>query len=272
MLRGLCVPMMAMIGCGTPNPRVLDATEEARPAKQSEDGELSEADKIRKLLDIVRNSAGTTFVQGGNERDAPSAAAHLERRLARVPAGIPTARQFVDRVAAGRLRAPEPDKVKRPDGTTVSAHDWFLDRLAEIEGRPLHISKQVVAQGPQKKARTSAGKAGRQLGILDALQLVEQSRLRFVAPPRRAPNGKLKGKRKEYSATEFSEMLRKKWEFLGADVHDLDGFIEEIATDAFATFEPYRVVLEDGTEREFRAWLLEQLAAEREAVAQGGAP
>jgi hypothetical protein len=100
--------------------------------------------------------------------------------------------------------------------------------------------------------------------------LVERSRLRFVAPPRRTPGGKIKGKRKEYTGPEFAEMLRKKWEFLGADIHDLDGFIDEIATDSFASFEPYRVIHDDGQEEEFRKWLLAQLDERRDAIARGG--
>jgi hypothetical protein len=255
-----------VLGCGSPNPRILDATEEARPAPALEDGQLSEPEKIRKLIAVVRDSTDITFIQGGNERDGPTAAAHLERRLARVPAGIPTARGFVDRVAVGKLRATEPDQVRLRDGTVVEAHNWFLDRLAEIEGRPAEHMQKIVAQGPDKP---DTDQPARQLGILDALQIIEQSGLVFVAPARQSPSGKRKGKRKEYTATEFAGMLRKKWEFLGADIVDLDAFIEQIATDAFASFEPYQVVLDNGTEREFRAWLLEQLEEARKALVQG---
>ncbi|MFO0636082.1 MAG: DUF5329 family protein [Nannocystaceae bacterium] len=96
--------------------------------------------------------------------------------------------------------------------------------------------------------------------------------MRFVAPPRKLPTGKTQGKRKEYSSAEFAEMLRKKWEFLGADVRDLETFIQEIASDAFSSMEPYRVVHLDGSEEEFRGWLLAQLDARRQALAKGGAP
>jgi hypothetical protein len=253
--------IVVALGCGSPNPRILDATEEARPAPVVDAAQLSEPDKIRQLISVVRESEGITFIQGGNERDGPAAAAHLERRLARVPAGVPTARGFVDRVAVGKLRATEPDTVRLPDGTVIEAHSWFLDRLSEIEGRPADHMQKIVAQGP---GGDDAGPdQPRQLGILDALQIVEHSGLVFVAPPRRTHSGKRKGKRKEYSATEFAGMLRKKWEFLGADIVELDAFIEQIATDAFASFEPYLVVFEDGSEREFRGWLLEQLEETR---------
>jgi hypothetical protein len=257
-----------MLGCGSPNPRILDATEEARPAPAMDDGQLSEAEKIRRLIAVVHDSEDLTFIQSGNERDGPAAAAHLERRLARVPAGVPTARGFVDRVAVGKLRASEPDRVRLGDGTVVEAHSWFLDRLAEIEGRPADHMQKIVVQSPG----SGPDDTPRQVGILDALQIVEQSGLVFVAPARRTHSGKRKGKRKEYTASEFAGMLRKKWEFLGADIVELDAFVEQIATDAFASFEPYQVQLADGREREFRGWLLEQLDIRRTALSQGAAP
>ena len=253
------------VSCGTPNPRVTDSTEEAHPSPEPKaDRELSEPDKIRKLLSITRTSQ-YTFTQDGQERDGAAAAADMERRLARTPAGIPTARQFVERVGAGRLRAKEPDTVRLDDGTVVPTRDWLLARLADLEGNPIPAN---VAQPAVGAKGSNAGAV--EVGILDALMIVERSRLRFVAPPRRTSAGKIKGKRKEYSGPEFAEMLRKKWEFLGADIHDLDTFIQEIATDSFASFEPYRVIHGDGHEEEFRKWLLDQIDERRAALAKGG--
>ena len=134
-------------------------------------------------------------------------------------------------------------------------------RLDEIEG---------TTGKPTRK--DASGNKPTSIGILDALTIVERSGKRFVAPPRQLPNGKVKGKRKEYSSNEFAEMLRKKWEFLGADVRDLDTFIEEIATDSFSSMSPYRVIHEDGSEEEFRTWLKAQLDLRRQAMAKGGMP
>jgi hypothetical protein len=257
--------------CGQPNPRVLESTEQAR--RPTEDpAHLSEAGKIRALIAQVRKSEAT-FVQDGTEREGDEAAADLERRIARVPAGIPTARQFIDRVASGGLRAKSPDAVRLDDGTTMDASEWFGMRLAEIEyGSAAAAPKKNEGEdeAPETKAMLAGG--GNELGILDALTIVEQSSLLFVAPPRKTPKGKLKGKRKEYTGPDFSEMLRRKWEYLGADIHDLDTFVSEIATDSFTSFEPYRVVYPDGHEEEFKPWLLDCLEAKRQAIARGGAP
>src|SRR5688572_9662747 len=107
--------------CGSPNPRILDDTQVSRRDQGStENASGSESDKIRRLLAEVRES-DLVFVQDGKEVDGKSAAASLEKRLARAPANLTTAREFVDQIAAGRLRAPEPDWVKTPDGLIVPA-------------------------------------------------------------------------------------------------------------------------------------------------------
>lgn len=260
----LMVVVVSAVSCGTKSHDVVEEKEPARPpVEQDEDKELNEADKIRELLSIVRNSEHT-FIQGGQERDGPAASADMERRVARLAAGVPTARQFIDRIGAGKLRADEPDTVKLTDGTVLPMRQWLLARLGELEGTPVQAEAAAGDAQLTQRARTN------ELGILDALRIVERSGLRFVAPPRKAVSGKIKGKRKEYTSTEFAEMLRKKWEFLGADIHDLDSFIEEIATDAFASFEPYRVIHNDGSEEPFREWLLGQLDQQRAALAKGG--
>ena len=228
---------------------------------------MSEPTKIRALIAAVRES-DATFVQDGEDRSGAEAADDLEHRMARQQQGITTARQFIDRVATGAMLSKNPDQVKLADGTVLAATDWFEARLADIEGVEAPEAKSN-AEG-EAPVVAIAAEANRELGILDALTIVEQSDLRFVAPARKVGNGKEMGKRKEYTGPDFSEMLRRKWEYLGADIHDLDTFIEEIATDAFTSFESYRVVYADGHEEEFRQWLLDRLEAKRQQVARGG--
>jgi hypothetical protein len=246
-------------GCGTPNAKVLEADKVERHESERQHQDHSEADKIREVIAAVRAS-GVTFVDGDREVPCSEHADDLEHRAARM--SVSTARQFVDIVGSPKHGAKVQPKVRLSDGTVVAAHDWYIGRLDEIEG----------TSGKHTRKEQVAGAKPTSLGILDALTIVERSGKRFVAPPRRLPSGKVKGKRKEYSANEFAEMLRKKWEFLGADVRDLDTFIEEIATDSFASMAPYRVIHEDGSEEEFRAWLKAQLDLRRQALAKGGAP
>ncbi len=251
--------LAALAGCGTPNAKVLEADKVDRHDAERLHEDHSEADKIREVIAAVRKS-GVTFIETDREVSCTEQADDLERRAARM--SVSTARQFVDVVGTPKHGAKTPPKVRLADGTVVVAHDWYVGRLEEIEG----------TSGKTKRKDQAAGTKPTSLGILDALTIVERSGKRFVAPPRRLGNGKVKGKRKEYSANEFAEMLRKKWEFLGADVRDLDTFIEEIATDSFASMAPYRVIHEDGSEEEFRTWLKAQLDLRRQALAKGGMP
>ncbi len=248
------------LACGTPNPPILAQEQiEQAPSERSHE-ELSEADKIRKVIEAVRGS-DAAFVHPEETRSGPVEAEHLERRVARM--SVSTVRQFVDVLGAPKKGKGSEVRVRLADGSMLPAKDWYLARLEEIEG---------TSPSKRNAPRPSDANLPVTLGILDALTIVERSNERFVAPPRTLPNGKTKGKRKEYDSSEFAEMLRKKWEFLGADVRDLDGFIEEIASDAFSSMEPYRVLHEDGSEEEFRGWLLAQLDARRQALAKGGAP
>lgn len=267
--------LVAGPGCGAPNPRVFESIEEARIPPHTPGETLTEPDKIRALITAVRGCK-LDFVQDGQPRDAIAAAAHLERRLARSPTGIPTARQFIDRIGAGKLRSKTEDSITLTDGTVVPVRDWLVKHLADIEGVTMRSADNTAnpAEPTPRAARMG------EVGILDALALVERSELVFVAPGRRAPRriGKAKrgrkkknhGKSKHYTAREFSEMLRKKWELLGQDIHELDKFIDEIATDAFVSMTAYQVEHPDGRHEPFSTWLRAQLTQRQNALANSG--
>ena len=267
--RAAALACVLVAGCDPSGEDVATVEEPARTARHDGGERLSEVGKIRALVKAVRESK-LEFVQDGETRDADAAAKELERRLARTPGGVVTATQFIDRIGAGLARSKTPDLVRLSDGTMLPVSDWLLKRLSEMEGA-MYVARKDVAPGVAEESGKVPVRT-REVGILDALTIVERSDLTFVAPPRKTPKGKLKGKRKEYTGPDFSEMLRKKWELLGKDINDLDTFIEEIASDAFVSMTPYLVVYRDGREEPFRGWLLEQLETRRQALAKGGAP
>lgn len=271
---GILAPLAA--GCGAPNPRILEATEEARGMPSTELGNtITEQEKIQAIIAAVRKS-GHVFVHDGIARDGAATADKLQLLLERDPTGVRSAREFIDRLAAPERTDEDPDRVVLSKGDaseedSVPARHWYLVRLAELEGRP----PPSAPPEEQRKAEDHA----RRLLILDALAIIEHSKLRFVAPPRPGPakptkasGPKRKPKRKEYTGAQFADMLRKKWEFLGADIEDLDTFIDEIASDSFASMVRYRVVLDDGREEDVGVWLRAQLGAQKTTLAQGGAP
>jgi hypothetical protein len=92
--------------------------------------------------------------------------------------------------------------------------------------------------------------------ITKAIDLVGASGLRFIdqaADETSDPS--------EYTAEQFAGMLRKKWDWIGYDICELDPWLDEIATRSFKTNLPYQVVLADGTSADVRGWLDQQLAA-----------
>lgn len=269
----------ATVGCGSPNPRILDATEEARGLPSTQLGHtMTEQDKIMALIEKVRQSEHL-FIHDDIERNGEATAAKLQLLLERDPTGVRSAREFIERIAAPPRTDEPADRVVISEEETILAKHWYEARLAELEGRPVPPADPEEARQAQEHAR--------RLAILDALRIVETSDLQFVAPPRRSivkpkgrkgkpkPTGlgtKRKPKRKEYTGPQFADMLRTKWEYLGADIDDLDTFVEEIASDSFSSMVRYRVVRSDGDEEDFATWLRLQLDAERSRLAQGGAP
>ncbi|MEX1361769.1 MAG: DUF5329 family protein [Nannocystaceae bacterium] len=262
--------------CGAPNPRILDATEQARGMPSEQLGnEMTEQQKIAALIDAVRRSEHT-FVNDDIERGGAAAADKMQLLLERDPTGVRSAREFIDRIAAPERTDEPADRVVVSEEESMLAKTWFHARLADLEGRPAPPAAPEEVREAQEHAR--------RLQILDALRVVERSDLRFVSPSRKAmpkaagkksaagPVRTRKPKRKEYTGQQFADMLRKKWEFLGADIHDVETFIEEIASDSFASMVRYRVIHPDGSEQDFSQWLRAQLDLEREALAQGGAP
>jgi len=265
-------------GCGTPNPGIIDATEEARGVVPNElDAELSEQDKIHALIERVRRSEHV-FVHEEIERTGKAAANKLQLLLERDPTGMRNAREFIERVAAPQREGDAPDRVVLSEEESMLARYWYETQLAEIEGRPAPPTDPDDARQAQEHAR--------RLAILDALRIVENSEHLFVAPPRRVGTKPIeskpapttgarrtrKPKRKEYTGPQFADMLRTKWEYLGADIEQLDTFIDEIASASFTSLVRYRVVKANGSEEDFEEWLREQLATERLRLARGDAP
>jgi hypothetical protein len=91
-----------------------------------------------------------------------------------------------------------------------------------------------------------------------ALDLITASGLRFIDVPDE-PNERPS----EYTAAQFASMLRTKWDWLGYGLIELEPWLDEIATRSFKTNLPYRVVLADGTQQEFRPWIDAQLRSSK---------
>jgi len=267
---------VALAACGQPNPKINHESEPATRTAVEPDPVLTGEVKIRQLIAAVRKSE-LTFVQDEIERTGTAAADKLQLLLDRDVDGVRSAQEFIVTIAAP-TREEEPDVVILGPERTMLAREWYERQLAKIEGEVYQPGAVAAAA-----ERARAERSGKRMRILDALIIVERSPSTFVVPARRAPpkpkpkppgseKRKLFKKRsprsREYTGGEFADMLRKKWEFLGADIDELEPFITEIATESFASLEPYRVRHADGATESFETWLRSEL--EKQRVAQGG--
>lgn len=274
------VPAIAIAivtGCGQPGPKIIDASEPAAGRALTTVQTLDEEEKVRLLVEAVRRSE-LTFVQDEIERTGTAAADKLQLLLDRDVDGVRTAREFIVNLAAPDREEVQDVVITGPE-SQVPAREWFHRQLATIEGVP-YVMPPAVAAAERAQAELS----GKRMRILDALMIVERSDSTFVVPARRAMPSKPRQadpdkkplfkkrapKAREYSGSEFADMLRKKWEFLGADIDDLEPFIKEIASDSFASLAPYRVRHADGSTEEFEGWLRARLSDKAAGIAHGG--
>lgn len=270
---------ISTVACGQPNPKIIDASEPTQSSVRTED-HLSEDAKVGMLIAAVRKSE-LTFVQDEIERPGSAAADKLQLLLDRDIDGVRDAREFITTIAAPD-RAEQQDIVLLGQEQTMLAREWFHRRLAKIEGVAYAASPAVAAA-----ELAQAERSGKRMRILDALMIVERSEATFVVPGRRAipmPKVGVVGKKtrrfkkkkkrgpksRRYTGPEFADMLRKKWEFLGADIDELEPFIKEIASDSFASLAPYQVHLADGSREPFEGWLRARLDDKARRIAQGG--
>ena len=95
---------------------------------------LSEEEKITLLVGSVRNAPeGTRFIRNGKAHDAADAATHLERKYAKAQSRVATAEQFIQHVASASSTTGREYLVRHPDGNTVTAAAFFMEKLRELE-------------------------------------------------------------------------------------------------------------------------------------------
>ncbi|HTN01022.1 MAG TPA: DUF5329 family protein [Planctomycetaceae bacterium] len=95
--------------------------------------ELSEAEKIERLIAAVESLQGAEFLRNGTGHSPQEAAAHLQQKRRATAARVTTARAFVDEVASKSSITGEEYQIRLPDGRTVTARTFFDERLAELE-------------------------------------------------------------------------------------------------------------------------------------------
>lgn len=126
-----------------------------------------------------------------------------------------------------------------------------------------HVEKEKKnAEEAARKARQEAWIAP---PIRRAIELVRTSDYDFVSIAS-------DGSRKRHSGFDFAAMLERKSRWLGRGIDDLPTWLDEIGSRTFFGGRGYLVLLPNGRELNFRAWLEAELAALPTTVAKEDAP
>lgn len=98
-------------------------------------GVLSEDDTIRRLIESLSTlPAGTRFVRNGTAHDVAEARTHLLTKWDAARDRISTAADFIRLVASGSSLSGQPYLIERPDGTRMTAGEWFAEQLRILDG------------------------------------------------------------------------------------------------------------------------------------------
>ena len=99
----------------------------------SDDGSLTEAQKIEKLIQVIADLSDATFIRNGAEHSALEAAEHLRMKWGSAGSGVNTAEQFIDGVASRSSVTGRPYRIRFAGGRTVEAGEFLREHLQQIE-------------------------------------------------------------------------------------------------------------------------------------------
>lgn len=95
--------------------------------------ELTEAQKVERLIDYVRGLEGAIFIRNGSEHTNKEAADHLLAKWEKHKEKVGTAKDFITELASASGMTGEAYKIKLQDGTTVDAKELLMKELERIE-------------------------------------------------------------------------------------------------------------------------------------------
>ena len=99
----------------------------------ADDGSLTEEQKIERLLHIVADSSGITFIRNGEEHSAAEAVEHLLRKWKANRDNIVSAEQFIDAIASKSSQTGKKYRIRLTDGQVIDSGDFLREQLRRIE-------------------------------------------------------------------------------------------------------------------------------------------
>ena len=94
---------------------------------------ISEHARIERLLSAIEAAESDVFIRNGAEHTPQDAAEHLRSKWNAAGSKIATAEQFINEIGSKSSLSDDPYRVRRSDGTEVTAKDYLLDKLTKID-------------------------------------------------------------------------------------------------------------------------------------------
>lgn len=104
---------------------LISANAHARDAKENV--------RIDHMIGSVESLKGAVFIRNGKEYEPKAAASHLRMKLEKAGDRVKTAKDFIDGLASNSSFSGKPYKIRKADGTLVTASAFFRARLKEYD-------------------------------------------------------------------------------------------------------------------------------------------
>jgi hypothetical protein len=212
----------------------------------------TEVEKIERLIEFIRKSEGV-YLRRDRELSPGLAAAWMERRyFTRWGRQIRTASRFVGIVSEHPFASSRPFIFKSTSGEERLVRALLFDELRRLEATPGRVVDAIMDPRdlPPAPPRQS-GKAPTH-PIEKTIELVESAPddIRFVITDR-------DGDERRETGAAFAKRLRKTTKWLGADIGDVELWIDEVATRDFISYEPFHVEAASRPRVPLHSWLRE---------------
>ena len=227
----------------------------------------TEVEKIERLIDFVRKSDGV-YYRRQRALTPGLAAAWMERRyFTRWGRKIRTASRFVGIVSERPLAASRPFIFRASNGQETLVRTLLFEELRRLEATPDRVvdtimdPRDVPPPPPRQSGKAPTHPIERTIEIIEGAA----DGVLFVTTDR-------KGDERLQTGAEFATGLRRKTKWLGADISDVDEWIEKIATRNFVSYQPLLVEIDAQARVPLNTWIRRARASVPQAPAAKRSP
>lgn len=124
--------------------RVATTAHSSDPAPEAEPElkpQLTDREKIERLIVAVEVQQGAKFVRNGTTYSAQEAAEHLRMKVKHAGSRVQTVSDFIEKIATKSSITGKPYSIELADGRTLTTSDFLRSELAKIEQGTAQVSK-----------------------------------------------------------------------------------------------------------------------------------